>query len=169
MLGEKIQNTILFILLVLLERMPLPDMIYIYYGSEMGTGEGFAEDLGKFLTEKGIKNTVLDIDEFEESEIVEQPLCIFFFSTYGSSRAFFAWMKSNCGDPTVMAKVQYAMFGLGDHNYPHYQSASILADGLLQKMGARPIMELRKGDAAEDIDGDFQTWQNDLYQKLLTL
>ena len=66
MLGEKIQNTILFILLVLLERMPLPDMIYIYYGSEMGTGEGFAEDLGKFLTEKGIKNTVLDIDEFEE-------------------------------------------------------------------------------------------------------
>ena len=51
MLGEKIQNTILFILLVLLERMPLPDMIYIYYGSEMGTGEGFAEDLGKFLTE----------------------------------------------------------------------------------------------------------------------
>ena len=84
MLGEKIQNTILFILLVLLERMPLPDMIYIYYGSEMGTGEGFAEDLGKFLTEKGIKNTVLDIDEFEESEIVEQPLCIFFFSTYGN-------------------------------------------------------------------------------------
>ena len=36
-------------------------------------------------------------------------------------------------------------------------------------MGARSIMELRKGDAAEDIDGDFQTWQNDLYQKLLTL
>lgn len=64
--------------------MPLPDMIYIYYGSEMGTGEGFAEDLGKFLTEKGIKNTVMDIDDFEESEIVEQPLCIFFFSTYGN-------------------------------------------------------------------------------------
>ena len=90
-LGEK-KHIIVSLLLVLLERMPLPDMIYIYYGSEMGTGEGFAEDLGKFLTEKGIKNTVLDIDEFEESEIVEQPLCIFFFSTYGNgvpTRLFF--------------------------------------------------------------------------------
>lgn len=35
-------------------------------------------------------------------------------------------MKSNCGDPTVMSKVNYAMFGLGDHNYPHYQAASIV-------------------------------------------
>lgn len=44
----------------------------------------------------------------------------------GSSRAFFSWMKSNCGDNTVMAKVHYAMFGLGDHNYPRYQAASIV-------------------------------------------
>ncbi len=25
-----------------------------------------------------------------------------------------------------MAKVHYAMFGLGDHNYPRYQAASIV-------------------------------------------
>ena len=49
----------------------------------MGTGEGFAEDLGSFLTKNGITNTVLDIDEFEEEDIVHQELCIFFFSTYG--------------------------------------------------------------------------------------
>lgn len=47
-------------------------------------------------------------------------------SIVGSSRAFFAWMKSNCGDSTAMSKVNYAMFGLGDHNYPHYQAASIV-------------------------------------------
>ena len=109
----------------------------------MGTGEGFAEDLGAFLTKNGIANTVLDIDEFEEEDIVNQELCIFFFSTYGkgmptritffsssfiigSSKAFFAWMKSNCGDSTILAKMKYAMFGLGDHNYPHYQAASIV-------------------------------------------
>ncbi len=44
----------------------------------------------------------------------------------GSSRAFFAWMKSHCGDNQCMAKVKYAMFGLGDHNYPRYQAASIV-------------------------------------------
>lgn len=128
-----------------LNKMPLPAMLYIYYGSEMGTGQGFAEDLGEFLTKNGIANTVLDIDEFEEEDIVNQELCIFFFSTYGkgmptrmvllslldfsylgSSKPFFAWMKSNCGDSTIMAKVKYAMFGLGDHNYPHYQAASIV-------------------------------------------
>ncbi|KAK8830655.1 P450 reductase [Blastocystis sp. ATCC 50177/Nand II] len=152
--------------------MPLPETVYIYYGSEMGTGEGFAEDLSAALTKNGIKNTVMDIDEFEEEDIVNQEVCIFFFSTYGngmptrSSRAFFAWMKSNCGDNTAMAKVHYAMFGLGDHNYPRYQAASILADQQLQKMGAHPIMELRKGDAAEDIDGDFEAWQADVIAAL---
>lgn len=64
--------------------MPLPETVYIYYGSEMGTGEGFAEDLGAALTKNGIKNTVMDIDEFEEEDIVNQEVCIFFFSTYGN-------------------------------------------------------------------------------------
>lgn len=63
--------------------MPLPETVYIYYGSEMGTGQGFAEDLGAFLEKNGIHNTVLDIDEFEDDDIVNQELCIFFFSTYG--------------------------------------------------------------------------------------
>ena len=30
-------------------------------------------------------------------------------------------------------------------------------------------MELRKGDAAEDIDGDFEAWQNDLFERLQSL
>lgn len=64
--------------------MTLPETVYIYYGSEMGTGHGFAEDLGEFLTKNGINNTVMDIDEFEEEDIVKQELCIFFFSTYGN-------------------------------------------------------------------------------------
>lgn len=50
----------------------------------MGTGEEFANELGKVLTKEGIKNTVMDIDEFEEEDIVNQELCIFFFSTYGN-------------------------------------------------------------------------------------
>lgn len=33
-------------------------------------------------------------------------------------------------------------------------------------MGAHPIMELRKGDAAEDIDGDFEAWQADVIAAL---
>ena len=64
--------------------MPLPETVYIYYGSEMGTGEEFAIELGKELTKEGIRNSVLDIDEFEEEDIVEQEVCIFFFSTYGN-------------------------------------------------------------------------------------
>ena len=88
-------------------------------------------------------------------------------------------MKSHCGDNQCMAKVKYAMFGLGDHNYPRYQAASIvqivgqadsqLADQMLQKMGATPILELRKGDAAEDLDGDFETWEKDLLAKLQSM
>lgn len=40
---------------------------------------------------------------------------------------------------------------------------------MLQKMGATPILELRKGDAAEDLDGDFETWEKDLLAKLQSM
>jgi singapore isolate B (sub-type 7) whole genome shotgun sequence assembly, scaffold_13 len=36
-------------------------------------------------------------------------------------------------------------------------------------MGAKPIMELRKGDAAENIDGDFEAWEKDLFEKLKSM
>ena len=120
----------------------MPSTVNIYYGSEMGTGEGFAEELGEYLTKEGINNVVMDIDDFEEEDIVKQDLCIFFFSTYGngvptrysgfgdlflgSSRAFFAWMKSNCKDSSLLKNMRYIMFGLGDHNYPHFNAASIV-------------------------------------------
>ena len=64
----------------------LPSMIYIYYGSEMGTGQEFAETLGTDLEKLGIHNTVQDIDDCDEDEIVNQELCIFFFSTYGNGQ-----------------------------------------------------------------------------------
>ena len=60
----------------------LPLMIYIYYGSEMGTGQEFAETLGSHLETQGIHNTVMDIDEFEEEDIVNQELCILAFPTH---------------------------------------------------------------------------------------
>ena len=44
-----------------------------------------------------------------------------------------------------------------------------MADQMLQKMGATPILELRKGDAAEDLDGDFETWEKDLLAKLQSM
>lgn len=44
----------------------------------------------------------------------------------GSAKPFFAWMKSHCGDDKLLSKMKYAMFGLGDHHYPHYQAASIV-------------------------------------------
>ena len=40
---------------------------------------------------------------------------------------------------------------------------------MLQKMGATPILDLRKGDAAEDLDGDFEVWEKDLLAKLQSL
>lgn len=30
-------------------------------------------------------------------------------------------------------------------------------------------MELRKGDAAENIDGDFEAWEKDLFEKLKSM
>lgn len=44
-----------------------------------------------------------------------------------------------------------------------------MADRQLQKMGAHPIMELAKGDAAEDIDGDYESWRATLIEKLKSM
>lgn len=36
-------------------------------------------------------------------------------------------------------------------------------------MGAHPFMELTKGDAAEDIDGDYEAWRALLIEKLKSM
>lgn len=61
-------------------------LIRIFYGSQMGTGEEFAEELGQRLSSEGFDNEVFGMEDMEESDLPNYPICIFFQATYGNGR-----------------------------------------------------------------------------------
>jgi NADPH-ferrihemoprotein reductase len=55
--------------------------------------------------------------------------------------------------------VDYAVFGLGNRQYEHYNNMGRFVDASLGMCGARRVAALGLGDDDDDLEGDFETWK----------
>lgn len=58
--------------------------------------------------------------------------------------------------------VDYAVFGLGNKQYEHYNNMGRFVDVALAKCGATRIAKLGLGDDDDDIEGDFENWKENV-------
>lgn len=56
--------------------------VILYFGSQTGTAEEFAETLAEEVPKGKFKCTVIDLEDFDEDEFLEQKLVIFFMATH---------------------------------------------------------------------------------------
>jgi len=59
-----------------------------------------------------------------------------------------------------LASLEYAVFGLGNRQYEHFNAMGKLVDECVGKLGAERIMPLAVGDDDDDLEGDFETWKD---------
>ncbi|XP_015037010.2 NADPH--cytochrome P450 reductase isoform X2 [Drosophila pseudoobscura] len=57
-------------------------------------------------------------------------------------------------------RTQYAVFGLGNKTYEHYNKVAIYVDKRLEELGANRVFELGLGDDDANIEDDFITWKD---------
>lgn len=62
--------------------------------------------------------------------------------------------------------VNFAVFGLGNTQYEHYNKTAIDCDALLEKLGARRVYKLGLGDDNCSLEDDFTEWRRDLWSTL---
>ena len=71
-------------------------------------------------------------------------------------------------DAKFLNDVDYAVFGLGNKQYEHYNNMSKFVDAALHKCGAARIAPLGLGDDDDDLEGDFENWKDTVLWPTLT-
>lgn len=141
--------------------------VIVFYGSQTGTAEEFAGRLAKDAQGYGMKGMVADPEECEMDNLsnlpeIENSLAIFCMATYGegdptdNAQEFYNWLQNGESDLTG---VKFAVFGLGNKTYEHYNAMGIYVDKRLEELGAERIYELGLGDDDANIEEDFITWR----------
>lgn len=175
----------------------------VYYGSQTGTAECFAQDIERDGEENGFKVNVVDLEEIVDdtcNELLKDQMkddngksrAIFLMATYGegeptdNAAGFSTFLKDNTGvkligeagssadvceeekkgeddipvDAALFAGLDFAVFGLGNRQYEHFNAMGKLVDEGLEKGGANRLLKLGLGDDDNDLEGDFETWKD---------
>jgi len=150
--------------------------LHVYFGSQTGTSEGYAEQLKKEASGHGFSPTVVDLDDFDAEQLKTCEVAIFVLATYGegeptdNAAAFYKYLKDAVKDGEEAGQLKglkFTVFGLGNRQYEHYNKVSRTADAWLEKLGATRIFELGAGDDDGDMDEDFEGWRERLWPELL--
>ncbi|KXJ28988.1 NADPH--cytochrome P450 reductase [Exaiptasia diaphana] len=149
--------------------------IAIFYGSQTGTAEEFAGRLAKDAQRYGLKAAVFDPEEVDIEELtrfgeITDGLAIFVMATYGegdptdNAQELYEWLQNDRDDLDCL---NFAVFGLGNKTYEHYNSMGRFVDKKLEEMGAKRVFERGEGDDDGNIEEDFVRWREDFWPEVL--
>lgn len=141
--------------------------VVVFFGSQTGTAEEFASRLSKESSRYGLKALTVDPEDCEMDDLtklpeIENSLAVFMMATYGegdptdNAQEFIDWLKEGNADLTGL---RYAVFGLGNKTYEHFNSIGKYVDNRLEELGAERVFELGLGDDDANIEEDYLTWK----------
>uniref|UniRef100_T2MGU1 NADPH--cytochrome P450 reductase n=1 Tax=Hydra vulgaris TaxID=6087 RepID=T2MGU1_HYDVU len=147
--------------------------IAIFYGSQTGTAEEFANRISKDSHRYGLKAAVFDPEEFDMSDLINlkeipKSLAVFLLATYGE------------GDPTDNALplkewlqedhdlngLNFTVFSLGNKTYEHYQFFGRYVDKRLEELGGNRVVDRGEGDDDSNIEEDFLIWRDKFWESV---
>ncbi|KAF6126520.1 cytochrome p450 oxidoreductase [Phyllostomus discolor] len=125
--------------------------IIVFYGSQTGTAEEFANRLSKDAHRYGMRGMAADPEEYDLADLgslpeIENSLAVFCMATYGegdptdNAQDFYDWLQETDVD---LSGVKYAVFGLGNKTYEHFNAMGKHGHGQGVRGGDGPPEELR--------------------------
>lgn len=151
--------------------------IVVFWGSQSGTAERFAQKFSRDLKLKlDLESLVADLSDYDAQSIArltEQHLAVFFISTYGegdpsdNASGLWDWLKSMDKQSETLSELRYLAFGLGNSTYLHYNRAIDVVDQKLKLAGAQCLVEPGKADDAVGATAeDFFKWRDSTISRL---
>lgn len=153
--------------------------VYIFFGSQTGTAEGFAKDLADELTDSGILSSFVDLEDYSEENFLSMKVqgnctLIFLVATYGEGEPtdnaadFYKWLRKEA-TPEQFENVKVAVFGLGNKQYEIYNGMGRNVKKRLEKLGSEFVCEYGEGDEDDDLETDYELWCDILKKSLFSL
>jgi sulfite reductase alpha subunit-like flavoprotein len=149
-------------------------VLRILYGSQTGNAEDMAKRIGFQAKCHGFSVIVETMDDFNLKDLPKQSLVIFVCSTTGhgqepeNMKNLFNFMRRKDLPKDCLAKMKYAVYGLGDSSYAKFNYVSKILFKRLKECGAQPIQELVAGDEQHRFgcDGAIYPKLDELWSKL---
>jgi NADPH-ferrihemoprotein reductase len=66
----------------------------------------------------------------------------------------------------VVKGLEFCVFGLANRQYEHFNAMGKFFDAALEKLGGERIMPIGTGDDDNDLEGDFESWKDQLWVQL---
>jgi NADPH-ferrihemoprotein reductase len=146
----------------------------IFWGSQSGTAERLAEQLGRECAAAfDINALVADLSDYDAESIgsiKDTHFAVFILSTYGegdpsdNASGLWDWIKHVNTASIKLDRLRYIALGLGNSNYKYYNRVlDVVADGL-NAAGAHALMPRQRADDAHGAtEEDFQSWKDDIF------
>jgi NADPH-ferrihemoprotein reductase len=148
----------------------------VYFGSQTGTAEEFAQTLVEEGKARGFDAAVVDLEDFQEEDFTSAPLNkalhMFAVATYGEGEPtdnaidFFKWLKKDVDE--LPSTLKFCVFGLGNTQYDHFNAMGRKINQILEEKGAVRVADYGEGDDDGTMDEDFETWRDQLWPQLAT-
>ncbi|KAF8755042.1 cytochrome P450 [Rhizoctonia solani] len=145
--------------------------LYVFYGSNTGSCEGFAQNIASEAASKGYRATIGTLNSIVGNIPKDGPVIIVTASFEGEpadNAGHFVEVLVNSTDTKDLQDVSFAVFGAGNHDWVHtYQRIPRLIDDTLEKKGAKRLLARGEGDAGGDrFTESFEEWEDQLWQVL---
>ncbi|XP_063060940.1 P450 (cytochrome) oxidoreductase b isoform X2 [Engraulis encrasicolus] len=145
--------------------------IVVFYGSQTGTAEEFSNRLSKDAQRYGMKGMAADPEEYDMAELsrlceIENSLAIFCLATYGegdptdNAQDFYDWLQEGEAE---LDGLNFAVFGLGNKTYEHYNAMGKYVDKRLEELGGKRVFDLGMGDDDANLEEDFVSWREQFW------
>ncbi|KFV61779.1 NADPH--cytochrome P450 reductase, partial [Dryobates pubescens] len=145
--------------------------IVVFYGSQTGTAEEFANRLAKDAHRYGMRGMAADPEEYDLADLsrlseIDKSLAVFCMATYGegdptdNAQDFYDWLQEA---DAQLALVALQVFGLGNKTYEHFNAMGKYVDKRLEELGAQRIFDLGLGDDDGNLEEDFITWREQFW------
>ena len=142
--------------------------VTVVFGTQTGTAQRFSKRLAEELRGKlGLSVAVEDVEGVDVWALAERPrTMVFVVATYGdgepsdSASEFHEWLMDGARESdTALGGLRFAVFGLGNSQYEHYNSMGKEVDARLGALGGHRFLPLGLGDDNLDIEDDFAEWK----------
>ncbi|CAE6503919.1 unnamed protein product [Rhizoctonia solani] len=145
--------------------------LYVFYGSNSGSCEGFAQTIASKAAGKGFRAKIDTLDSATNNIPTDGPVVIVTASFEGEpadNAGHFVKALTISENVKDLGGVSFAVFGAGNHDWAQtYQRVPRLIDATLEKKGAKRLLGLGEGDAGgNSFLESFNEWEENLWSAL---